>query len=98
GVFNYTTVTIPAGVTITYTRNANNTPVTILATGDVVINGTINIDGGASDFSPNGALGGPGGFNGGKAGYPADAASGTSGEGPGGGCGGLGGTGSTSGG
>jgi hypothetical protein len=97
GVFNYTTVTIPAGVTITYTRNATNTPVTILATGDVVINGAINIDGQAST-SANGALGGPGGFNGGKGGYPADAASGTSGEGPGGGCGGLGGTGSTSGG
>jgi hypothetical protein len=35
GVYNYTTVTIPSGVTVQYTRNAANTPVTLLATGDV---------------------------------------------------------------
>ena len=37
GVFNFTTVTIPAGVTVTFARNAANTPVTILATGDVTV-------------------------------------------------------------
>src|SRR2546422_11215635 len=31
GVFNYTTVTIPAGVIVTLARNAANTPATILA-------------------------------------------------------------------
>src|ERR1041385_7335721 len=45
GVFNFTTVNIPAGVTITFTRNATNKPLTILASGDAVIAGTINIDG-----------------------------------------------------
>ena len=39
GVFNYTTVSIPAGVTITYARNARNTPVTILATGQLAFSG-----------------------------------------------------------
>jgi len=33
GILNYTTVTIPAGVTVTFQRNATNTPVTMLATG-----------------------------------------------------------------
>ena len=31
GVLNYTTVTIPAGVTVSFTPNAANTPVTMLA-------------------------------------------------------------------
>ena len=33
GVFNFTTITIPAGVTVTFTKNAANTPVVLLATG-----------------------------------------------------------------
>jgi len=41
GVFNFTTVTIPAGVTVRFTRNTANTPVTLLATGDVTIAGTL---------------------------------------------------------
>src|SRR6266550_9154022 len=45
GVFNFTTVNIPTGVTITFTRNLTNKPMTILASGDVVIAGTINLDG-----------------------------------------------------
>ena len=40
GVFNYTTVNIPSGVTITYTRSSTNKPLTILASGNVVIAGT----------------------------------------------------------
>ncbi|NOY84424.1 MAG: hypothetical protein GXO96_06325 [Nitrospirae bacterium] len=43
GVFNYTTVNIPTGETITYAQNSANTPVTILATGDVNIEGTLDI-------------------------------------------------------
>jgi hypothetical protein len=35
GVFNFTTVDIPAGVTVTFSKNTTNTPVYILATGDV---------------------------------------------------------------
>ena len=39
GVFNFTTVNIPSGVTVTFTPNAANTPVTILASGSVTIDG-----------------------------------------------------------
>lgn len=46
GIFNYTTVNIPSGVTITYTKNTVNTPAIILAQGDVVIDGIIDISGG----------------------------------------------------
>jgi len=47
GVFNFTTVNIPAGVTITFRRNSRNTPVTILASGNVTIAGTIDVSGGS---------------------------------------------------
>src|SRR6476661_9551023 len=51
GVFNYTSVLIPKDVVITYKKNATNTPVVILATGDVTIVGTIDISGGAAAAS-----------------------------------------------
>jgi len=76
GVFNYTTVDIPAGVTVTYSSNLINTPVTILANGNVTIDGIIDVNG--KDGTPaNGPLtfpigpggkGGPGGFDGGAGG------------------------------
>lgn len=74
GVFHFTTVTIPTGVTVTFTPNATNTPVTILASGDVTIDGTISVDGknGTSIGTGFGVLmggaGGPGGFAGGAGG------------------------------
>ena len=43
GVFNFTTVMIPAGVTVRFTRNVPNTPVTLLASGNVGIAGTIDL-------------------------------------------------------
>ena len=82
GVLNYTTVNIPAGVTITFTKNAANTPVHMLATGDVVIAGTINVNG-TNASSNNIGFGGPGGFNGGYGGGTSIA--GGNGAGPGGG-------------
>ncbi|CAI4030259.1 hypothetical protein DNFV4_00687 [Nitrospira tepida] len=45
GILNYTTVNIPAGVTVTFQPNSANTPVTLLAQGDVTIAGTINVSG-----------------------------------------------------
>src|SRR5262249_39994002 len=81
---------IPAGVTITFKRNSRNTPVTILASGNVTILGAIDASGGNGDNNGSGGVGGPGGVNGGRAGsrfFPFD---GTSGEGPGGGGGGRG--------
>jgi hypothetical protein len=92
GVFNYTTVNIPSGVTITYTRSSTNKPLTILASGDVVIAGTINIDGKPGNSNGSGGFGGPGGFSGGSGGYGFDQSfTGVPGDGPGGGGGGGGG-------
>ena len=91
GVFNFTTVNIPAGVTITFNRGTNNKPLTILATGDVVIAGTINLDGKPGNSNGTGGLGGPGGGSGGTGGYGFDQShSGMPGEGTGGGGGGIG--------
>lgn len=46
GVFNYITFNIPAGVTSRYKPNSKNTPVRILAQGDVNILGKIDVSGG----------------------------------------------------
>ena len=86
GIFNFGTVTIPSGVTVTFTKNSQNTPVTILATGDVTISGAVIVDGtSASNNLPG--TGGPGGFDGGYGGNPY--VLGYRGQGPGGGSGGL---------
>lgn len=91
GVFNYTTVNIPSGVTITFTRNSTNKPLTILASGDVVIAGTIIMDGKPGNSNGSGGFGGPGGFSGGAGGYGFDQSfTGVPGDGPGGGGGGGG--------
>src|ERR1017187_4034379 len=42
GIYQYTSVNIPANVTVTFTPNANNTPVVWLVQNDVVINGIVN--------------------------------------------------------
>lgn len=92
GVFNFTTVNIPSGVTVTFARNLANKPLTILASGDVIIAGSINMDGKPGSSNGFGGLGGPGGFSGGAGGYGFDQSfSGVPGEGPGGGGGGIGG-------
>jgi hypothetical protein len=73
GVLNYTTIHIPANVTITFARNSRNTPVFLAATGDVLIEGTINVSG--VDFS---LTSGPGGWDGGQKGTgPAGGSPGT---------------------
>lgn len=92
GVYNFTTVNIPSGVSITFARNTSNKPLTILASGDVVITGTINIEGKGGNSNGSGGSGGPGGFNGGAGGYGFDQSfTGIPGDGPGGGGGGIGG-------
>lgn len=72
GVFNFTSVNIPNGVTVTFKRNATNTPAVILAQGDIVIEGTIDVSAKppaplGGDLSDDGlpGVGGPGGFDGG---------------------------------
>ncbi len=93
GIFNYTTVSIPAGVTITFKKNQVNTPVTWLATGDVTIDGKVILSGdssadvgaaGDSAIGDDGLPGvaGPGGFDGGVGGG-SNSQLGSSGFGPG---------------
>ena len=100
GIFNFTSVNIPAGVTVTFTRNTTNTPVVILASGGVTIAGTLSVSGAnsASTGSAGGGaqgddgtpgVGGPGGFDGGRGGrvgaLQAPGTFGGGGLGPGGG-------------
>jgi len=89
GVLNYTTVTIPAGVTVTFIKNAANTPVTLLATGDVTINGTISVNGqdgqGPQSAVSAGGAGGSGGFRGGNGASNGGGIPAAAGQGPGGG-------------
>jgi hypothetical protein len=69
GIFNCTTITVSNGFTLKFNRNALNTPVYLLATGDVTINGTIDVSGKRGTSNPPvGGEGGPGGFDGGKPG------------------------------
>ena len=85
GVFNFTTVNIPAGVTVTFNRNAANTPVVMLATGNVAINGTIDVSGQVGGALGRPGRGGPGGFDGGAGSDAVTTAAGGPGQGPGGG-------------
>ena len=93
GIWNFTTITVPSDVTVTFIKNANNTPVRWLASGNVTINGTLELNGerGRSGVpSPgNEALGGPGGFAGGLGGFDSNSTGGifegSAGQGPGGG-------------
>jgi len=97
GVFNFTTINIPTGVSVTFTPNASNTPVTLLTTGDVVINGTISVTGKPGNTGSSGGLGGaagPGGYRGGN-GSSQSGVNGGGGFGPGGGNGATGLTGVT---
>lgn len=105
GVLNYTSINIPAGVTVTFKKNTTNTPVYLLASGNVTIAGAIDVRGAdakATGTYGDGALGddgipgagGPGGFDGGRGGREdaaqrADIVRGGGGLGPGGGRGGL---------
>ena len=64
GILNYTTVNIPSGVTVTFKKNSANTPVYMLATGNVTIAGAISVNGSAGNALMPGK-GGPGGYDGG---------------------------------
>jgi hypothetical protein len=108
GILNYTTVDVPSGVRVTFRHNATNTPVYMLATGNVTIAGTIDVRGKDATHSgtyANGVVGddgipgdgGPGGYAGGRGGRDDGAQRvaiirGGMGLGPGGGPGGIEGT------
>jgi hypothetical protein len=105
GILNYTSINIPAGVTVRFKKNALNTPVHLLVSGDATIAGQLRVDGTHSAFAGtavdgnqaddgNPGLGGPGGFDGGRGGrddvaFRPEIIRGGAGLGPGGGLGGL---------
>lgn len=76
GIYQYSSVNITSGQ-VTFTPNANNTPVVWLVQGDVIINGILNLSG-TNNFGAAGGAGGPGGYRGGSGISPV-------GQGPGGG-------------
>jgi len=82
GIYQYTSVTIASGVTVSFIPNANNTPVYWLVQSNVVINGTVDVSGQNATFgtSGSGGMGGPNGYRGGNGGP-----NGSLGQGPGGG-------------
>ena len=105
GILNYTSINIPVGVSVKFLRNALNTPVYLLVSGNLTLAGELNFRGGdakhvgtygdgnqADDGIPG--TGGPGGFDGGRGGRDdiaqrSDVIRGGSGLGPGGGKGGV---------
>ncbi|ODU24439.1 MAG: hypothetical protein ABS95_01875 [Verrucomicrobia bacterium SCN 57-15] len=91
GIWNYTTINVPSGVTVLFTKNSGNTPARWLASGNVQIDGALQLDGGFGDNSlpeGKGGAGGPGGFDGGHGGIRLNRSGsyvGSPGQGPGGG-------------
>ncbi|NUN94648.1 MAG: hypothetical protein HUU16_00600 [Candidatus Omnitrophica bacterium] len=91
GIWNFTTIDLPSGITVQFNKNTSNTPVIWLATGEVNIAGGIDLDGedGFGTVTPGDeSPGGPGGFAGGLGGRRFEISgsyAGTPGQGPGGG-------------
>ena len=77
GIYQYTSVNISNGVTVTFIPNANNTSVVWLVQTNVVINGIVDVSGQSGNATIGGA-GGPGGWAGGSGGSLP-----SSGQGPG---------------
>lgn len=93
GVYNFTTFDLPSGYFLFFNRNARNTPITILTSGNCTITGSIRIQGENGTISltgfgsrPQGGIGAAGGFDGGGGGLLATLSrNGINGDGPGGG-------------
>lgn len=83
-VFNYSNVTIAAGATLTFENHPSRAPVVWLVSGDVIVDGTVNLDGEDWQTAPDLSEPGPGGFRGGSATYLSGPVAGA-GFGPGGG-------------
>jgi hypothetical protein len=95
GIFNCTTIVVSNGVTLSFNRNPLNTPVYLLATGNVNVSGTISVAG-SNGNAVSAGIGGPGGFDGGNPGQGLNQPG--AGLGPGGGAPGAAGNGVNSGG
>ena len=94
GRFNFTTISIPAGVTVSFVTRAGmrQPPITFLASGNVVLAGRIDVSGGnggaggsGAQLFTNGGVAGPGGYDGGAGSNGLQSTSGAAGLGPGGG-------------
>lgn len=83
-VFKYSSVTIRSNATVTFRNHPSRAPVVWLVSGDVRINGVLNLDGENFAKSPLLAEPGPGGFRGGQ-GYYAEGLNKAAGFGVGGG-------------
>ena len=94
GIFNFTTINIPAGVTVSFATRpgVRQPPIALLATGNVVIAGRVDVSGGnggagasGAQLFSNGGGAGPGGYDGGAGANGLQGSSGGAGLGPGGG-------------
>lgn len=65
GIFHCTTITVGAGKNLTFTNNERNTPVYLLAQGEINVEGIIRLNGTGSS-STRGGNPGPGGWGGGN--------------------------------
>lgn len=87
-VFNYTTIDIPPGVTVSFKNHPSGAPVVWLAQGEVHVSGMVILDGanggGYYNEGPFFAKPGPGGFEGGRREIDATTARACAGMGPGG--------------
>lgn len=82
-VFKYSSVNIPAGVTVTFKNHPSGAPVVWLVQGDVTIAGTVNLNGNNGGGLGTPTEAGPGGYRGG--GHLTSAHPVGNGHGPGGG-------------
>lgn len=83
-VFNYRSVNIDEGATLTFSNHPSKAPVVWLVSGDVTISGTVSLNGEDWQVAPDLADGGPGGFRGGSATFSTGPRA-SAGFGPGGG-------------
>lgn len=83
GVLDYASLTLQPGVRVTFVANGANTPVFVLAEGDIVIGdgAVIDLSGGDGGANGVGGRGGPGGFDGGA--HVDDQVQASAGQGPG---------------
>jgi hypothetical protein len=87
-VFKYTTIDVPAGMTVKFTNHPSGAPVVWLASGDVDVHGMVDLNGAAGvaqNTIPVFAEPGPGGFAGGRNGRTSNNYQSSAGMGPGGG-------------
>lgn len=83
-VFKYSSVTVDAGVTLSFANHPSRAPVVWLVSGNVTIEGTVSLNGQSGLTGPALAQPGPGGFRGGT-GYYSTGVNAGAGFGPGGG-------------